>query len=161
MSQPDESTFIPTVPPAPHGFDPRNMTDEEVLTFVRTQQMHVVDQTWRMYNGLPSEKVHATMMMQALDGLAKNAQTNKRLKAETEGGTALQQAGHLITQLLTKVKGLQIDESQVIENASPPTLGAEVPAPVLVPGETDINAAQLDYDSFFAQVHAKRAAEGG
>lgn len=91
------------------------------------------------------------VLVQALDGMDRQALGNKRIKLEEQVNKTQEEAAGLIGALLQRVTSQKPFEAIDVIAREAPTLPASVPPPRLVEGETATAAPQQDYDSFVAQ----------
>lgn len=127
------------------------LSEDQVLAYTQSKRKAIVQELTQK-GAVPDDNSSRNMLLQALDGMDRAALTSKRIKAEEKSGAAMAGAAGMVAQLLTKVTGkslANLDLEDAVERAAP-ALGADVPPPQLVPGETEVNPAQLDYDSFIA-----------
>lgn len=124
------------------------MGEDEVLAYTQNKRKQIVDHLTKD-QAVPEDGSSRDMLLRALDGLDKAAFTKKRLQADDRNnGNMAAMMASLLTHLSSN-KGAPMAE--VVDNGTPPpALGSDIPAPTLVPGETDIGAPQMDYDSFMA-----------
>lgn len=127
------------------------MSEDQVLAYTQGKRKFIVDEIMKD-NKVPQDKGEATLLIQALDGLDRAALTQKRIKADEQAAAGMAGAAGLVAKLLTQagsrknIDVLDVDAREVVV----PELGNEVPAPSLVPGETEVAPKQMDYDSFTA-----------
>ena len=99
----------------------------------------------------PQDKGEQILLMQALDGMDRAALTNKRIKSDEKTQNDVAGAASMIAQMLSQMGGMvqmpKVNDDNVVD-VEPKMLTEEIPEPVLVPGETEINSPQLDYNSF-------------
>jgi hypothetical protein len=125
------------------------MSEDQVLAYTQGKRRVIIDKLTEA-GKVPDEKTEVSLLVSALDGMDRAALTQKRIKADEKSAQGMAGAANIIAKLLTQVnsKGKNTD----LENSSsaPLTLGDEIPAPNLVPGETEITPGQMDFDSFTA-----------
>ena len=133
------------------AIDGGSMSDDQVLAYGQNVRINVVRHlTSNKPGGLPGDKEERDALFKALDGLDKVALTRKRIAADQDTANGMSHAVSLVAHILRQSKSSYntIDASEIESTRPTPTLGHDVPPPVLVPGETEIHAPQLDYDSF-------------
>lgn len=131
--------------------DYSQMTDDQILALTQHKRVTIVQHLTRAPGGIPGDKEDRDALFKSLDGLDKIALTRKRIQADQETTAGVTQAVGVITQLLRQSKlNYNTVDVEDVDASEMPKLGDDVPAPILVPGETEINAPQLDYDSFVA-----------
>lgn len=92
------------------------------------------------------------ILLQALDGIDRQALGKKRIKVEEDAGKSAAGMASAIADLLRQQQtGITASQAPV-GSKPPPMLGSEVPPPVLIEGETSVVASQLDYDSFTSKM---------
>lgn len=128
------------------------LTDDQILAFTQHTRVNIVKSlVAKAPGGLPGDKEDRDALFKSMEGLEKVALTRKRITADTESNAGVSQAVGLITQLLRQSKmNYNTGDITDVEDSVAPRLGDDIPEPELVPGETEINAPQLDYDSFVA-----------
>lgn len=129
------------------------MTDEQVLAYTQHKRKFIVSKLIAN-NQLPGDKDEKVMLLQALDGMDRAALGNKRIKADEKTANGMAGAAGIIAQMLTQIGTLtrdNISPLEILERVEAPSLSNEIPEPILVPGELETNASQLDYDSFMSR----------
>lgn len=134
------------------SIDAGSMSDDQILALTQRTRVGVVNHLAnKKPGGIPDDKEDRDALFKALDGLDKVALTRKRIAADVEQASGVSQAVSLISTLLRQSKTtyntVDVDDATVV---SAPTLSNDIPEPELVPGETEINAGQLNYDAFVA-----------
>lgn len=126
------------------------MTDDEVLNYTRGVRVTVVKELTR--NGaVPSENGDKSLLMTALKDLDAQAINKKRLVIEEKGAdnTSL-----IVAQLLKEVnrktafRQVEGDGTSPVIDVSAKVLPDHIEAPTILPGEGEVNPAQMDYESF-------------
>lgn len=134
---------------------PEAMTDEQVLAYTQHKRKFIVGKLLNN-NQLPTDKSDISMLMGALDGMDRAALGNKRIKADEKANSAIAGAAGMIAGILTRIKSQTGVDLEMAQEVAPPLLPAsEVPDPVLVPGEIETNATQMNYDAFMDEVRSK------
>jgi len=136
--------------------DAASMTEDQVLQLTQTLRVGFVREITRTAKnpgGLPDCQEQRDALFKNLDALEKVALTKKKITADSETASGVSQAVGVISQLLRQSKS-HYGDLPVLAGRETPQLGSHIPAPVMVEGETEIEPAQLDYDSFVA--NAKR-----
>jgi hypothetical protein len=125
------------------------MPEDEVLDYTQRVRRTVVTELTK--GGIPGDNNDRALLVQALDGLDRQAMGVKRIKADEKSASGLSEASALVAQLLREA-GRSRQNHDVIDVVvrEAPTLGADVPRPQLVPGELDIAPRQMNYDEFAA-----------
>jgi hypothetical protein len=127
--------------------------EDQVLNYTQRKRQQIVTQMM----GAKGEKLKdlergdKMVLLQALDGMDRSALGKKRLKTDEKIGASQAAAAALIAKVLTAPGINQAGMASGITRASVPVLPAEVPDPVLVPGEIATDAPQMDVDTFMAQ----------
>ena len=124
------------------------MGEDEVLAYTQSKRKEIVEHLTKDKK-IPEDGSSRDMLLRALDGLDKAAFGKKRLQAdERNNGNMAAMMAKLLTHLSSNKN---LPPADVIDNgAPPPALGSDIPNPVLVPGETEVSAPQMDYDTFMA-----------
>jgi hypothetical protein len=131
----------PTVPP--------EMSEDQVLAYTQSKRRHIVEKL-TIDGKVPDEKTEVSLLISALDGMDRAALTNKRIKADEKASQGIAGAASVIAKLLTQVNSKGKSTDLEIISGAPLTLGTDIPAPDLVPGEIEITPGQMDFDSFTA-----------
>ncbi|WP_233874271.1 hypothetical protein [Paraburkholderia adhaesiva] len=92
---------------------------------------------------------HLDVLLAALDGMDRVALGKKRLKSENLALASQAAAAAIIARILG-TPGIGQGALLARQQQGITVLPASVPEPVLVPGETDMDAAQMDVDTFMA-----------
>ncbi len=71
-----------------------------------------------------------------------------KIKSDDKGNNAVANSQALIAEFLTKVVPQNIKHANSGLTRSAPTLGSDIPDPLLVPGETAIGTTNSTYDEF-------------
>lgn len=130
------------------------MAEDAVLEYTQKVRQGIVSSL--IQNGfVPGDNSDRNMLLSALDGLDRQALTNKRIKADQENARGMNNAAGLVAQVLAAVG--RSSREIVVVNRDAPVLGSEIPEPQLVPGELDQNPEQMNYESFIASRPAKGA----
>lgn len=134
------------------SIDAGSMSDDQILAITQRTRVAIVNKLVnKTPGGLPDDKEDRDALFKAMEGLDKVALVRKRIAADVEQASGVSQAVGLVAALLRQAKTnyntVDVDDATVLEA---PTLGDEVPPPELVPGETEIHAGQLNYESFVA-----------
>ena len=121
------------------------LTDEEALRFTQIKRRELVNVLCD--DGIPRDPKDRAMLLKALDGMDRQALTNKRIAGETAGNEAARMAAQAMNVLFEKLGNQNPFQKE--------GAGRVIDAPQkfvekleLVPGETEIGIASLDYDSF-------------
>lgn len=127
---------------------PAEMTEDQVLAYTLSKRKKIVDELTRE-NKIPEDKTEVSLLVSALDGMDRAALSQKRLKADEKASQGMAGAAAAIAKLLTQVNSRGSNQPD-IDTGEPKVLGPDIPDPQLVPGETEINPGQMDFDSFTA-----------
>lgn len=127
--------------------------DDQVLDFTQTKRREIVDKLTA--SGIPvTDNEQMSTLLKTLDGMDRVALGKKRIKAdENIAGANQAAAAAVVAHLLQKAgnAGIAPFQSATLVDRVPPTLGADIPRPVLVEGEMDVVTPQLSYDTFIEQ----------
>lgn len=120
--------------------------DDHVLNYTQSVRVGIVHELTRT-GKVPAENSDRHMLMSALDGLDRAALGKKRIMADQAQTASDSAAQKLISQMLVRMSGRR---NAVAEDAVEiPRLTAEVPEPVLVPGETAVDDGEgMNYEKF-------------
>ena len=134
---------------SPQTTDP----DDEVLQFTQSKRMEIVNKLTA--KGIPTDSNDDMgNLLKTLDGMDRVALGRKRIKAD-EGIAGANQAAAaaVIATLLQKANsgGAKPFQSDTLVDREIPVLGNDIPAPVLVDGETETAPSQMSYDGFMAK----------
>jgi hypothetical protein len=124
--------------------------EDQILAYTHTKRKEIVNAL--MKNGsIPDDTGMARVLVSTLDGMDKAALGRKRVKLEERQTTNQEHAAGVIAHILGIAAQNRSSKVEHISNRQPPVLGAEVPEPVLVPGETSIlPVSNLSYETFVA-----------
>lgn len=126
------------------------LDDDQVLAYTQSVRKNIVTELTKG-KAFPQDKGEQILLMQALDGMDRAALTNKRIKSDEKTQNDVAGAASMIAQMLSQMGGMvqmpKVNDDNVVD-VEPKMLTEEIPEPVLVPGETEINSPQLDYNSF-------------
>lgn len=128
--------------------DKSEMTEDQVLAYTQNKRIVIVDKLTE--NGkIPDDKIQASLLTSSLDGLDRSALTRKRISADEKSSQDTAGAAALIARLLMQQGSNRnnVNDSNIIDTVVP-ELGHEIPSPELVPGETDINPLQMNFETF-------------
>lgn len=133
---------------------PEAMDDDRVLAYTQNVRKNIVNELTRS-KAFPEDKGEQILLMQALDGMDRAAISNKRIKSDEKAQNSVAGAAGIVAQLLSQMGGMvnmpkQLDDNVV--DVMPKMLTEEIPEPQLVPGEIEINAGQLDYNTFVSSM---------
>jgi hypothetical protein len=102
--------------------------------------------------GIPEDRETQAMLLQTLKDMDVQALSRKKIKSDEKVGSQnAQQAKAIIAEILMRTpnSATVLDVTEVM--AQPKQLTADVPAPVLVEGETATVAPHQTYDTFVAK----------
>lgn len=124
------------------------MTDDEVLNYTRGVRVTVVKELTR--NGaVPSENGDKSLLMTALKDLDAQAINKKRLVIEEKGAdNSSLIVAHLLKEVNRKTAFKQVDGNGPVIDVTTKVLPDHIEAPTILPGEGEVNPAQMDYESF-------------
>jgi len=136
--------------------DPASMTDDQILALTQSIRIkairHLTGKAIQT-GGLPGDIEDRDALKHHLDGLEKVALSRKKIAVDQQTNAGMAAAAGMIAGVLRQTSqyyGTPVSN----ENVVPPTLGDEIPDPDLVPGETEVDTPQLEYNSFVASVKA-------
>jgi hypothetical protein len=129
---------------------PPALDEDQVLAYTQNVRKNIVADLTKG-KAFPENKGQQILLMQALDGMDRAALTSKRIKSDEKTSQGVAGAAGIIAQMLSQMGGMVHMPKPVdgeIVNVEPKMLTEEIPEPQLVPGEIEINAGQMDYNSF-------------
>lgn len=126
--------------------------EDSILAFTHGKRKEIV--TALTNKGVPDDNAQVSLLLSTLKDMDHSALVRKRIKTDEKAIDRESEAAQVYATLLAKgqIKGLY--ETHVIENRVIPTLGNDIPNPVLVPGETDIGVSVETYDTFMEKQRA-------
>lgn len=127
---------------------PPEMNEDQVLAYTQGKRRNIVDKLTNA-GKVPDDKTEVSLLISALDGMDRAALTQKRIKSDEKAAQGISGAAAVIAKLLIQV-GSNNSTHQISDSITPPAIGKEIPDPLLVPGEAEINPGQLDFDTFTA-----------
>lgn len=145
----NDNPQIPTVPP--------EMTEDQVLAYTQGKRKHIVD-TLTLNGKVPEDKTEVSFLISALDGMDRAALTTKRIKSDEKSAAGITGAASIIAKLLMQTNNRNNVIDELIE---PPLIGSDVPDPILVPGETEINPGPMTFDSFTSVIQNNEKPSSG
>ena len=125
-------------------------SEDQILAFTHSTRKQVVNSL--MSKGVPQDGESLNILLKTVDGMDRAALTRKRIKADEKVADQAAAASGLIAQVLLAVgnrRGHQ-EPVQTLIHREPPMLGLEIPAPILVEGECEVNPVQTQYAAFMA-----------
>lgn len=130
--------------------DVQGMDEDQVLAYTQGKRRKIVEGVMKD-NKIPQDRLEATLLIQALDGMDRAALTSKRIKADEKAADAMAGSAAVVANLLTSMgKSKPADDIIDMPAREVPLLGEDIPPPSLVPGETEVAPKQMDFDSFTA-----------
>lgn len=133
------------------------MTDEQQLLYTQKIRRGYIDEAVRGNVLQTGERGDKALVLQALNDMDRQALTNKRIKADETNGAATAQAANIVASMLERMGSSAMREPVPVVGVVSPSLPDSIPAPVLVPGETEVGAAPLTYKTFMSAQSAKHA----
>lgn len=130
--------------------EPALEEEDSIFAYTNERRKHIVTTLMKEDMAL-KDPAYAKIVLQALDGLDKVALGRKRIKVDEKINTNQEMAAGLIARLLNSTAGSKLYETTMFDiNRKPPTLGTEIPNPILVEGETSVNALAITFETFIA-----------
>jgi len=125
-------------------------SEDQILAFTHSTRKQVVNSL--MSKGVPQDGESLNILLKTVDGMDRAALTRKRIKADEKVADQAAAASGLIAQVLLAVGSRrgQLEPVQTITHREPPMLGPDIPTPILVEGECEVNPIQVQYDAFMA-----------
>lgn len=120
-------------------------TDLDILN--KTQSIRQSMVTKLMKAGqVPDDINSQRMLLEVVNSMDKSTMQKAKIKSEDKSNQNKEARAKVVAQLLLEARKRR-QELPVLNKAELPE---SVPAPALVPGETDIGVQQLTYETFFA-----------
>lgn len=124
--------------------------EDDILAFTHTKRKQIVNDL--MKDGkIPADQQDAKHLITVLADMDKAALGRKRIKVEERQNNNQEQMAGVVAMLLQRASGSAPYRAPIPVERTIPTLGAEIPDPVLVDGETATTATQQDYETFVAK----------
>lgn len=129
--------------------------EDDILAYTHQQRLHMLSKV--IVNGaLPEDPAAQKVAVSLLKDMDAAALGRKRIKVEEKIADNQEAAAAVIAKVLgasASAKPYQLNATDVIARPAP-ELGAEVPPPRLVEGETAVASTQDSFESFTARVAA-------
>lgn len=117
--------------------------DDIDIEYVRGERKRIVKEVSK--EGIPvGDPKKMAIMLAALDGIDRSAIARKRIRSDDKAAAGVSGAAALIAKVLTAANPLDFIKEGITRES--PTLGADIPAPTLVPGETQRGTLNLSYE---------------
>ena len=121
--------------------------DDAVLDYTLKMRKFVLDKM--LADGkLPEDPAEKKIILNALDGMDKAAIAKKRIKLEEKVVDSHAGAAAIIASILSMSSSVNAFKDINPVNRVAPTLGSDVPEPVLVEGEASVTANQQTFSEF-------------
>lgn len=123
------------------------VTDDAAIEFSQSVRKNLVK---RMTTDgtVPNDPESQKVLLQALHGISTTALGRKKIKSDEKVGNGLSAMGGVMAAMLQQASDPRLFQSKNGQLGTIKTLGADIPDPVLVEGETSAEPAKLSYDSF-------------
>lgn len=122
------------------------IVDDDDIQYVQTKRKKIVEDIIKD-GKLPDDPKMIAIALHALDGIDRSALSRKKIKTDEKTGAGLANAAATIANLLQQVNASNFKNPDGVRTSAP-TLGADVPAPTLVPGETEIGTFPVSTATF-------------
>lgn len=126
-----------------------DFNEDTILNYTHTKRKIIVESL--LGKGVPDDPAVVKVALAALDGMSRDAIGRKRIKVEEKTNKNQESAAALIAQLLSSSQCNGIFKSAESISRATPKLGTDIPAPVLVKGETSTIPLDITYDSFVSE----------
>lgn len=131
------------------------MTDEQQLLYTQKIRRGYIDQAIQGKVLQTGERGDKALLLQTLNDMDRAALTNKRIKADEKNGAVTAQAASVVASMLERMSSGSLRQNTPTGVGPAPSLPDTVPAPTLVPGETEVGAAGMTYKSFITTQNVK------
>lgn len=104
---------------------------------------------------VPDDPKIQSTLLKALDGVDKNALGIKRIKVEDKAAESNAAVAGMIAELYKEVGHRERNNTTATEvptDYKPPALGADIPPPPILEGQTAVGVAQDSYESFMGDI---------
>ena len=132
----DELENIPELP-----------SEEQMMALVHHKRMHVVNYLCKDAQSVPGDPENIKVLLTVLKDIDSNALTRKRIKSDERSNDIQSQSAELIAKILASSNNRNAGVT-ISMPYSVPTLPKTISDPVLVPGEADIGATDITYETF-------------
>lgn len=123
------------------------MDDDQILDYTQNKRIEIVKSITK--EKIPDDPEQQRILLQTLDGMDRGALGRKRLKIEDKAADNAGNAAAVVAAFLKNRNRDVIDvPAQEVGRRTLPTLGADIPEPVLVEGELSQTAQQMSFEQF-------------
>ncbi len=130
---------------------PENLMDfDSVLQYTQGKRVQLVEKIARMSEENDDPKTQKVLLT-ALADMDKGVVSKRRLGIEEEAQKSADEQSRNVSELLRGIKTAMFHAEGTVDR-EPPKLSDDIPAPSLVPGETDVGVASLNYDNFIKEL---------
>jgi hypothetical protein len=140
---------LPAVKQAPLDVDEEHAlpSEDSILGFVHNTRKRMVKQLTRQ--GIPEDRDQQAVLLATLKDMSHDAMGRKKIASEERGNANNAASAAIIAKLLTTMPTNVLQGAQPpAADYQPPQLGAEIPRPTLVEGETATHIPQQSYATF-------------
>lgn len=128
------------------------VNEDTILAYTHDKRKSIVTQLLAKPDTL-NDPDQTKIVLSALKDMDTAALGRKRIKVEEKASLNQEATAGLIARLLAATSSIKPYQSDIPSNKAAPVLGADIPEPVLVIGETSvIGATQQSYETFVASV---------
>jgi hypothetical protein len=107
-------------------------------------------------SGIPQDPDNVKVLLSALKDMDSQAISRKRIKVEEKVSDNQEKAASIIAHILSNTHSSQFIDSNVNSSRAIPILPSNIIDIEILPGETEVDAPQQDYDSFMASVNTEQ-----
>lgn len=139
---------------------PKLESEDSMLAFAHVQRIEVLKQLMPAAK-LPEDPKDRKLVLQALKDISGDALGRKRIKVDEETNNATRDSQTFIADMLRRMGTGKQFEMPGVSDKAPPVLGAEVPRPELVHGETSTAPSTESIATFSKSTSADKPGDVG
>ena len=122
---------------------------DKMMTTTQMLRLRIINNLTQTSTGMPMDTKQEATLLKAIDGLDKAVATKRRLGIEEQAAKTGEEDARNTAAILRELKGQMFAAANVVDpSRAAPSLGNDIPDPILKPGETDIGTANLNYEAF-------------
>lgn len=133
-------------------------SDDAAIAYAQSVRRGIVDVVTKNGTQFPVDPEQAQLVLAAVNGISNTALGNKRIASEDKNAQVAAKAAFAIAELTSKLGGSHSFKRAPVTvegEHTPPSLGPEVPRPVILDGELDSGVKQEDVTSFMQRVQSQ------
>lgn len=128
------------------------LTDEDVLRFTQGTRRKFVD--FLLQDGFPVDPKSQYVLLTSLADMDRTALGSMRVGAQKKMAESDQMVADALVSLRAHLRGSDPMKTLTPSGAIPSVQISRLPAPVLVPGESEIGLAHTNYDEFIDKIES-------